>query len=99
MLEFTCDDSAYLNWLDSHPDGYVLNLRRQSDPDYVVLHRAKCGHISSRKLARGAYTERDYRKVCSESVHDLQAAACKEGRTDGSFSNVCGRCNPLASPN
>jgi hypothetical protein len=37
MIEFREDDIGYLDWLDAHPSGFVLNVRRNPDPNYVVL--------------------------------------------------------------
>ncbi len=94
MIEFLDDDEGYLSWIAANPDGLVLNVRRMTDPNYVVLHRASCGSISTDKREPGAYTTRGYRKVCAASVAELQLAAKREGRRDGSFSKRCGLCQP-----
>ncbi len=94
MIEFLDDDEGYLSWIAANPDGLVLNVRRMTDPNYVVLHRASCGSISTDKREPGAYTTRGYRKVCAASVVELQLAAKREGRGDGSFSKRCGLCRP-----
>lgn len=93
MKKFENDDRAYLSWLQSHPNGFVLNVRRLPDPDYVVLHRASCGSISSKKNAENAYTGRLYRKVCALAVDELAKAAKAEGRKDGTFSKRCKLCS------
>ena len=95
MREFLDDDDGYFSWLRENPNGFVLNARREVNPNYVVLHRAHCGSISSDKLALGAYTTRDYRKICATSIAELQRAAKQEGRVDGSCSKRCGLCQPL----
>ncbi len=94
MIEFKNDEDGYFAWLTAHPTGFVLNVRHEADPDYVVLHRASCGTISSDKLTPGAYTSRGFRKWCAEEVNDLQPAAKLEGRQDGTFSKRCGLCQP-----
>lgn len=94
MIEFLDDDEGYLSWIAKNPDGLVLNVRRMADPDYVVLHRASCRSISTDKHESGAYTARGYRKICADSVTELQLAAKREGRADGSFSKRCGLCQP-----
>ena len=94
MIEFLDNDEGYLSWIAKNPDGFVLNVRRIADPGYVVLHRASCGSISTDKRESGAYTTRDYRKVCAVKIVKLQIAAKQEGRRDGSFSNWCGLCRP-----
>ena len=55
MIEFKSDEKGYFKWLAAHPSGYVLNVRSEADPDYVVLHRASCGSISSQKQKPGAF--------------------------------------------
>ena len=94
MIDFIDDDESYLSWITANPNGYVLNVRRVADPDYVVLHRANCGSISTDKHEPGAYAARGYRKICAASVTELQLAAKREGRADGSFSKRCGLCRP-----
>jgi hypothetical protein len=94
MIRFENDDLGYLTWTAAHPDGFVLNVRRVADPDYVVLHRANCVSISNDKQAPGAFTGREYRKVCVTSATALQDAAKREGRRDGSFSKRCALCRP-----
>jgi hypothetical protein len=88
------DDQAYFAWLAANQNGYVLNVRSTSDPQYVVLHRASCASISNPKLSDGAYAGRSYRKWCGNSIAELRQAAKREGRGDGSFSKECGLCQP-----
>lgn len=95
---FDSDDSVYLEWLAAHPTGFVLNTRRRGDPDYIVLHRATCrtiGHPTA-LASPGGFTERSYIKLCAESVDELRRWVRATGRPDGSFSNVCGFCQPLS---
>ena len=94
MIKFLDDDDGYLSWIAANPDGFVLNVPRMAHPGYVVLHRARCGSISTDKREPGAHTRRDYRKVCATNVTELQLAAKREGRNDGSFSKRCGLCQP-----
>jgi len=94
MQVFVGDDRSYLDWLARHPEGWVLNVRMQADPDYVVLHRATCPTISRPSVRAGAWTERSYRKVCCTNPEDIAAAARAEGRVDGRPSKVCGICHP-----
>jgi hypothetical protein len=75
MMRFQDDDLGYLTWTAAHPYGFVLNVRRVADPDYVVLHRANCGSISNHKHTSGAFTGRKFRKVCSTNIAALEIAA------------------------
>jgi hypothetical protein len=86
MEEFTNSDSRYREWLTEHPQGYVLNTRRRPDPDYMVLHRSECRSIS-RPADPGAFTERSYIKVCSDTRDDLQVWARQYGAAG--FSKRC----------
>jgi hypothetical protein len=95
MLEFRDDDIGYLAWTAAHPDGFVLNVRGAPDTNYIVLHRASCKSISNSNQEPGAFTGRAYRKIVSTSLADLHRGAQREGRSDGSFSKHCGRCQPL----
>lgn len=38
---FESQDAAYLRWLQSHPDGYMLNMNRNPTPADATLHRAR----------------------------------------------------------
>ena len=90
---FDGDDRIYLSWVVEHPNGFVLNRRRGSSHDYLVLHRADCRLINqSDSVALGGFTERAYVKVCSESLGALRGYAASVGRGDGSFSGRCRRC-------
>lgn len=93
-MQFKNDDKAYREWVSSNSRGFVLNVRRRLDPDYVVLHRASCYSISSEHQAPGAYTYGSYRKWCDNTIDGLRQAAKLEGRSDGSFSKRCGSCKP-----
>ena len=82
MIQFRNDEAGYRTWLVRHPFGFVVNSRREPGPDYLVLHRAACGSISSEN--RRNYTTTNYIKTCSESVEELQRwAASLSGRLRG----------------
>jgi hypothetical protein len=97
--EFVGDDEAYLRWLGKNPTGYVVNTAGAMNPDYMVLHRAACPHISKLESElKGGFTERGYVKVCSTRVEPLREWVRQHGREDGSFSRECNSCRPLAGP-
>jgi hypothetical protein len=70
-----------------------LNMRRGVDPEYVVLHTARCYHISRRDLEPGAYTGRGYRKICATTINGLQRAGIRRMRRDGESYSRCKNCN------
>lgn len=65
MQRFVDDDRGYLDWVDHHPDGFVVNTARTPSAAYLVLHRASCGTITG-KPARGITFTGEYAKVCGE---------------------------------
>ncbi|WP_374558544.1 DGQHR domain-containing protein [Thermomonas sp.] len=93
MQIFDGNDVAYLQWLSSHPDGFVLNRRRGKSDGYLVLHRAGCRLVSDAgDNPSGGFTERAYVKVCSVDVGELREHAVAAGRLDGTFTGHCSRC-------
>ena len=97
---FEGNDAGYRAWLTIHPDGYVLNTRRGIDPAYMVLHRAGCHSISqyAANAPEGAFTERNYIKVCASDLDEMRNWVRSNGRPDGSFSKECGFCRPRRGP-
>src|SRR5581483_425066 len=71
VVLFRGDDTAYLRWISDHPTGYVLNAERKPRASYLKLHRATCTWMSGRGQP-GAYTERNYVKICSMSLTALE---------------------------
>src|SRR5262249_12759201 len=95
---FDNQDSAYQNWLVSHPRGYVVNARRNLTPSYMVLHTADCHSIRNytRAASKGAFTERNYVKICSSDLDDLRSWVRQHCRPDGTFSSECSLCRRYA---
>lgn len=60
-----CDDAAYINWLQAHSDGYVINTEPSGRGD-MKLHRAICRTIRYRPPFIGP----SYVKVCSTSLEE-----------------------------
>lgn len=61
---FDRDDEAYLQWVLSNADGFVLNFPRGGGQHGTVLHRADCRTITG-EPARGEQWTADYLKLCS----------------------------------
>ena len=60
--------AAYLEWLESHPNGYVLNcIPRPPEQNYPLLHNASCWTIGreAKVFAGASY------KACSSNKRDL----------------------------
>jgi hypothetical protein len=65
MQRFVDDDRGYLDWLDHHADGFVINTGRTPSAAYLMLHRASCGTITGTP-ARGTTFMGEYAKLCGE---------------------------------
>lgn len=91
---FRNDEKAYLDWLVSNPEGFVLTTSNAAPARYMSLHRAKCTMISKymRNMEPGAFTERGYFKVCSANPEELRAWLVLKGGRD--FTTLCSRCKP-----
>jgi hypothetical protein len=86
MQQFVDDDRAYLDWLDHHPDGFVINTGRTPSAAYLMLHRASCGTITGTP-ARGTTFTGEYVKVCGQRS-ELEEFA----RHLGGDAQPCGLC-------
>ncbi|MEH0819857.1 MULTISPECIES: hypothetical protein [unclassified Micromonospora] len=63
MQRFKDDDEAYLSWVSSNPEGYVVNSSRSPSPSYLILHRASCKWITELSTEGRSWTT-DYIKIC-----------------------------------
>jgi hypothetical protein len=63
-------DKEFASWISAHPEGFVLNTAANPSATYMVLHKATCPLISPARMgvARGACTQKQYRKVCAEDA-------------------------------
>ncbi len=89
FVQFVGDDQGYLDWLASHPSGFVVNSGKSPTASYLVLHRASCKSINSPH--RSNWTTSDLIKTCSIDASVLDEWADRETR--GRLSH-CGLCKP-----
>jgi len=87
---FRDDDEGYLEWVTSHPGGFVVNCDREPYPRYLKLHRATCRTITGTPVNGRRWTA-VYVKVCSTSFGELQILTRHQPR--GQPTN-CRLCNP-----
>ncbi|MEZ5943938.1 MAG: HNH endonuclease signature motif containing protein [Planctomycetaceae bacterium] len=89
MIIVENDDDSYLSWLESNPDGFVVNAENPPRVASTRLHRATCRHISTPE--RSNWTTTGYIKVCSNLIDELKQWA------KGTVGEVapCGVCKPL----
>ena len=87
-------ESAFIKWLDEHPDGFVLNTTAKPSATYFVLHRAHCTTLH-RDVPTGGYTERDYIKACTSdpTPNSLEIWARQAGGPG--FTKFCAVCSPV----
>lgn len=83
---FKDDDQGLFDWLDDHPDGYLINCERNPKPNYLVLHRHSCPHFDR---APGLHWTKDYIKICSSRRDDLEEWAVG---TVGGDVTLCKAC-------
>jgi hypothetical protein len=86
--EFFADDTGYDTWVETHPQGYVLNQPR-ARTKAPTLHRAACGALSQRggSEARPSGTLR----VCGPNVDALRTWSMARGTGEPT---ACRRCCP-----
>lgn len=86
---FIKDDDGYLRWIEDNPTGFVINTNQPPNRNYLILHRATCGHIHSSE--RGNWTTDKYMKTCSLHIWQLERWATE---TTGGAMTLCGACLP-----
>jgi len=77
MIMIENDDDTYLAWLESNPDGFVVNAENPPLAANLRLHRVKCPHISTPE--RKNLTTNSYLKVCSNIIGELERWAIPFG--------------------
>ena len=92
MEIFVNDDSGYLDWIDRHPDGFVVNTYRTPNPQYLLIHRASCHSISKKTSPDYTWTEGGYLKACASAYDELDRWARREV---GGELKACTLCKPL----
>ena len=92
---FDSGDEPFLAWMRNHPDGFVLNTTPSEDTSYLVFHKSQCRHIAGDTSAQlpGAFTEREYIKVCSHDAADLVAWAQRKRKQALAYKS-CETCKP-----
>lgn len=94
MQKFMNDDASYLAWTTTHPAGFVLNVPLSGTATPVVLHTARCAHVTSG--AHTNYTTTDYYKICS--LDGMELVAWVHTQSHGQLHyRSCGHCQPTLS--
>jgi hypothetical protein len=86
---FEDDDASYERWLSQHPNGYVLNSRRNPTSSYLKLHRATCHHIRTLHSGYSRWTSGDYIKVCADDRDEIARWAASRVRGEPETDCYC----------
>lgn len=83
--------------MDTNPYNFVVNTPRRKNVNYFMLHKSKCHHISSTtSLNKGAYTERDYIKICSDDLNELKNWFHLNNISFHGIFSECKTCKPFS---
>lgn len=92
---FDKNDRVYLDFIAKNPNSLVVNTRRKNHNDYFILHKSTCRHIRNEEShEKGAFTERKYIKICSNSIKDLKNWFNNNDELFTGDFHYCGSCNP-----
>ncbi len=83
---FQDDDDGFLDWVEAHPDGYIINADRNPKPSFLVLHNSPCRHIDG---TQGVERTKNFVKVCSDDRNELEEWAVN---TVGGEVTLCRTC-------
>lgn len=72
METFIDNEAGYREWVKANPTGYVLNLHREPQPIYLILHRADCHTINPERAPKTQNWTGDYVKKCSSDRRGFQ---------------------------
>ena len=90
-IEFRNDDAGYIEWIQAHPNGFVVNTTPCYSRSYLKLHRASCKFVSVLQSGYSTWTSGQYIKVCSNDRSTLESWARDE--VGGQLQDLC-YCRP-----
>ena len=92
---FDKGDEEYFYWMNSNPDGFILNTGKGSNTSVFFLHKSGCMHITeSDGFDSGAYTMRGFVKIGSNAVSELvEYCLAEKSNFNGGF-KYCKSCKP-----
>ena len=93
VLKFIDDDAGFINWRDTHPNGFIVNAARTPKASYLKLHRTSCYSMNKLRPGYCHWTEQ-YIKICSERVEDLDDWARRNVSQNAKL-QPCKHCNPI----
>ena len=95
VIVFDKGDEPYLQWMKDHPHGFVLNTASGVSTWFLMFHHANCPHISgyTKSQEKGAFTQRNYVKACSDDPSNLIAWAASQRKGVTEYQE-CKTCKP-----
>lgn len=93
---FDSGDESYREWLENHPEGYVLNTVRSPEGIYAHFHHPDCSHISgfSSQHRSDPYTKHYRIKVCADETEPLIEWLIENRPNSVAVASPCKRCKP-----
>ncbi|MBT3368241.1 MAG: hypothetical protein HN416_13895 [Nitrospina sp.] len=70
---FQNNEKGYISWINKHKSGFVLNIGKDNNPEYRVLHSASCGSIIAYHEGKedDMHTGRGYIKICAKTLKEI----------------------------
>ena len=99
-LLFNKGDEEYFKWMQSNPNGYILNTGKGNRTSAFILHKSNCTHITESKNFDGqAFTMKDWVKIASNDITEI-IEFCRKNKNKfiGEF-KVCSTCKPVYEEN
>lgn len=92
---FNKGDKEYFSWMNSNPNGFILNTGKGNRTSVFILHQSNCTHITEyESFDDKAYTMKDWVKVGSNDVSKIvKFCHANKKKFKGEF-NLCKSCKP-----
>lgn len=99
---FKNDDAGFIDWRDSHPDGYICNvpfpqLGKQGRYylKHVCVHTATCSSVAANKNGEQPWTTNNYFKICANDVSLIQDWFARNADVPDAWEiKRCAKCSP-----
>ena len=94
--EFNSGDEPFLDWMEKHPEGLVLNINRNRESGFATFQNSQCSHISG--VVSGhrpdAHTKHEKIKVGAKESEPLVKWMMENRPRAVGGVDVCGDCEP-----
>ena len=92
---FNKGDKEYFLWMNSNPNGFILNTGKGNRTSAFILHKSNCTHITEyESFDDRAYTMKGWVKVASNDVSEIvNFCQVNKKKFNGEF-KLCKSCKP-----